>query len=258
MFAATQNIGFMACAVPGSGDGCADPLTDSYWGNVELLCWCNGADNGTTFTDETGNYLTLSNPSNHVTTQSSNKKFGSASAEFPGEVAQALIAGVVGDFDFLSDGTTDYTAEMWFRTSSDKVVLFATCSGASNERGVFFHVITTVGLGLHIYNGTGVANIVLETSHNVSDGNWHHIVFQYDSSETDKYQIFVDGALIVAGNGTGIYQAASHSYELHMGRAPTNVNYSKVCSMDDIRITKGIARYPASGFTPPCRQLPDS
>ena len=147
---------------------------------------------------------------------------------------------------------------MWFRTSSDKVVLFATCSGASNERGVFFHVITTVGLGLHIYNETGVANIALETSHNVSDGNWHHIVFQYDSSETDKYQIFVDGALIVAGNGTGIYQAASHHSELHMGRAPSNVYYSKVCSMDDIRITKGIARYPVSGFTPPCRQFPNT
>ena len=258
MFAATQNIGFMAYTVPGSGDGCADPLTDSEWGNVELLCWCNGANGGTTFTDETGNYATLGNPSSYVTTQTGTKKFGTAAAYFPGEVSQALVAGVVGDFNFLHDGTTSFTTEMWLKTANDRTALFATCNGATNERGVFFHVKDGGGLGLHIYSDSATATVALDTVVNLWDLEFHHIVFQYDIGEANPYQIFVDGVLLASSAATGAYTALNHHYAMHMGRAPTGVGYSKACYMDDIRITNGVARYPATGFTPPCRQFPNT
>jgi len=244
--------------IPTAASGCDDPLTDSYWGNVELLCWCNGADNGTTFTDETGNYVNATNPSLLVTTQSSTPKFGSAAADFPGDVSQALAWGDVGDFDFLHDGTMDFTAEMWLLTANDRTALFATCNGATNERGVFFHVRDGGGLGLHLYKGLPPATVALDVEFDLWDANWHHIVFQYDSSETDSYQIFVDGYLLGASAATSTYTNLSHTHYLHNGRAPTTVGYSKACAMDDIRITKGIARYPASGFTPPCRQFPNT
>jgi hypothetical protein len=268
MYGSTNLCGFMAYtdAVSGgtgagpSGDGCDDPLTDPYWDNVELLCWCNGVDDGITFTDETGNYGNAGVPSGLVTTQSGTKKFGSSAANFPGEVSQALTWGDVGNFNFLDDGTLSFTAELWIKTPNDRVALFATCDGATNQRGVFFHLRDGNGIGLHIYDGGGTATIALNTApaFDIKDNEWHHVVFQYDTAEASKYQIFVDGVLQASGNITGAYPDMDHLYALHNGRAPSAVGYSKACSMDDIRITKGIARYPASGFTPPCRQFPNT
>ena len=252
--------------VPGSaffpkmdlGDGCSDPLTDSYWGNVELLCWCNGVDDGTTFTDETGNY-TITNNSSLVTTQTGNKKFGTAAAETPVNVNQELTAGLAADWKFLHDGTTDFTAEMWLHSDGNRVLLFGTCAGATDTNGVFFHVIDGGGLGLHIYKGSDPAAIVLNIPWTSIDIRyaWHHIVFQRDTNEANKYQIFVDGVLEASSAGAGTEPSVDPQYELHIG-GMVGTNYYAACYIDDIRITKGIARYPASGFTPPCRQLPNS
>lgn len=253
--------------VPGSAfipkvaisDGCSDPLTDSNWASVELLCWCNGADDGTTFTDETGNY-TITNNSDLVTTQTDNKKFGSAGAVFPYDASQRLEAGDTDDWNFLHDGTTKFTAELWFKKVTDRVAIFATCSGSTAVVGVFFHLLDGGDkLGLHIYKGTAPATVAIDTPvmAALSDGEYHHVAFQFDSDETDSYQIFVDGNLEVDGAATSTYSSANSEFPLYMGGTPSSFYY-KSCAMDDIRITKGIARYPASGFTPPCRQFPNT
>lgn len=257
-----------------SGDGCDDPLTDFYWGNVELLCWCNGVDDGTTFTDETGNY-TITNNSDLVTTQTGNKKFGTAGAVFPYDADQRLEAGDTNDWNFLHDGTTKFTAEMWFKNGTDRVAMFATCSGATNKVGVFFHLLDGgEKFGLYVFKGTAPATIAIDTPviAALADGEFHHVAFQFDSDETDSYQIFVDGNLEVDGAATSTYSSADSEFPLYIGGTPSSFYNLEVdgaassfyyiiykdFAMDDIRITKGIARYPASGFTPPCRQFPNT
>ena len=81
---------------------------------------------------------------------------------------------------------------------------------------------------------------------------WLHLVWQHSGT---TYSTFVNGVLNqsrtdakVASNGTA---------PVTIGGDATAYGQHFKGYIDDVRITKGVARYPASGFTPPTAPFPD-
>ncbi len=206
---------------------------DPQFGSVSLLLHGNGTNGSTTITDSSrfANTVTAVGNAQISTVQS---KFGGASIAFDGtgDYVQLLNS------DLLAFGTGDYTIEMWIygtdNATGRRVIEFS-----GNGEGNF----AVVGTTIQYYNGTTNAS----SGSSVIVGNsWQHIALSRAAGTT---RVYVDGIVRIS-------QAAPLSTSqrsLYIGglNAVPFVGY-----IDDLRITKGIARYTAN-FTPPTAPFPD-
>ena len=168
------------------------------------------------------------------TTQS---KFGGASMYFDG----ASSVDGVSEYPYIS-GTGDFTAEFWVYPSSlasYNQILATTSSGGF---GVLINSNGTIS-----YTQVGVA--VLGTSANsVASGVWSHVAVARSSG---VIKIFVNGNQGYSGSDTTNFSA----YPIKVGR-DANASSPYTGYVDDLRITKGIARY-TQNFTPPQNAYPN-
>lgn len=175
----------------------------------------------------------------------STKKFGTGSLKFDG-TGNYLQGASSGSLNF---GTGDFTVECWIylnSTSSSQVIVGGT---ASNSFGLRYGTGFGANNGLNIYR-SAVADLEY-CSFTFSTGQWYHVAV-VRSSSTIKF--FVDGVQKTTQGSGG----ATYNYG-----AETNIRVGISDSagepfngyIDDLRITKGVARYTAN-FTPPTRQLP--
>ncbi len=80
----------------------------------------------------------------------------------------------------------------------------------------------------------------------IEDGNWHHVAFVRSGT---NYYMFLDGSEIDSGSVSGAVSNTSGA-DLGIGHFKTNFSQQYYGLMDEVRISKGIARWTAS-FTPP-------
>lgn len=204
---------------------------DLYYDNVSLLLHCDGTDGSTTFTDHSPSPKTVTAYGNaHVETDQS--KFGGASAYFDGTNDGLMLAD-------LALGTDAFTIEMWVKTSSS--VQYAQLIG--NEPGFTLlvnHASSTSGnFALYVPGGL----LLTSVSGDWNDGAWHHIALV---RLVNTFTLYTDGN----ANGTGTYTGSLSGSNLWLGRNNVYTPRNLVGYLDDIRITKGVARYTAN-FTPP-------
>ncbi len=204
---------------------------DLYYDNVSLLLHCDGTDGSTTFTDHSPSPKTVTAYGNaHVETDQS--KFGGASAYFDGTNDGLMLAD-------LALGTDAFTIEMWVKTSSS--VQYAQLIG--NEPGFTLmvnHESSTSGnFALYVPGGL----LLTSVSGDWNDGAWHHIALV---RLVNTFTLYTDGN----ANGTGTYTGSLSGSNLWLGRNNVYTPRNLVGYLDDIRITKGVARYTAN-FTPP-------
>ena len=174
------------------------------------------------------------------TTQS---KFGGSSMYFDG-TSDALYIPANPDFAF---GTGDFTVECWIYTSETTADTFyrriyMTDGPTGNASGNFqIALVPTTGYA-NLWDGT----LDLIGTSNVCNGAWHHIAATRFNS---TLRLFVDG--IQQGSTTYSVSVSPNS-----GKPRPYVGTYNGTSGDfngyiqDLRITKGIARY-TSNFTPP-------
>ena len=219
-----------------SGGG-EPPLTDPYWDNVSLLMHCDGANGSTTFVDETGKTVTASGGAAISTAQS---KFGGASAYFDG-AGDWITVPYSADFDF---GPGDVTVECWLHPTAIPSVAadIATTNGASNGWGL------RIGPDLRprfIWSIGGTSSEAYAASA-IPLNAWSHIAGVRAGSNT---YIFINGQLSgTTPCGTGAQNVTNAP--LTIGRNNTNASWYYTGYIDEVRITKGFARY-TSAFTPP-------
>jgi hypothetical protein len=169
------------------------------------------------------------------------KKYGTGSMQFDG----------TGDYlDFASNqnlafGTGNFTVEFWInKGAGDTEVLmdFRTSTNASD------------GLVLVIYNGlkltyfTNSADQAQDPTALVQD-TWIHYAIARDSGTT---RLFRDGTL-VATKTSDTFNFTNPNLRVGERLASTGLPFNGY--IDDLRITKGVARYTAN-FTPPAAVLP--
>jgi hypothetical protein len=205
----------------------------------------NGTNGSTTFTDSSSNAFTVTaNGNAQISTAQS--KWGGASGSFDGTGDYLSVASNAA-FYF---GTGDFTLEAWIRFNSVPGSS-ASIVSAEGSGGMFFGYIKQ----LYYTEGWGIGRTAVDwdflTGATASTGTWYHVAV---SRSGTTMRFFVDGTQVGSSFNT------SQSFDL----STTNLNIGGQSSgnylngyIDDLRITKGVARYTAN-FTPPAAAFPTS
>ena len=174
---------------------------------------------------------------------SAQAKYGTTSAYFDGS-GDVLTAPTIPSYTL---GTSDFTIEFWINAAASGVyqpVISYRNSGVVSAEPDFF--VWNTNVGVWYVNGTAV----ITGTTNLSTAGWAHIAICRSSGST---RMFVNG--VQEGStyaDTNNYLPANTS--LKIGGLPGAGLYF-TGYLDDVRITRGYARYTAN-FTPPTAALP--
>ena len=228
--------------------------SDPYYDDVSLLLHMNGTDGSTTFTDSSKNAFSMTANGNAQisTTQS---QFSGASGLFDGN-GDWVEASANTAFSF---STSDWTAECWFYIQGNALqnaggnrdaCLFA----LAVQPNVSFSVVvlgssTTTGTGFQYFQNTP-ATVNIQRTVTVSQQVWHHVAVV---RRANSVSIFFNGSL--QGASASVTAASGDSTRpFSVGRLGNTTGYIDYFNghIDELRITKGRARY-QSAFVVPSR-----
>lgn len=222
---------------------------DSNYNSVSLLLHCDGTNGSTTFTDSGPGARTVSRTGTPTIT-TAQSKWGGASADIAGS-GNYLTSASGSQWDF---GTGAFCIELWVRsTSTTSFQTVASSNTWSSGDGDWALYTRHGGFQKVTFTYKQDINFVTIDSStiNVHDGSWHHVAVTRSGS---TIRIFVDGAQL--GSATYSGQIGRSDKTLTLGAHPGD-SRSFTGNLDDIRITKGVARYTAA-FTAPTEAFPDS
>ena len=228
-----------------------DPATigDPNFANVSLLLHMDGSNGSTTFTDSSSNGLTVTANGNAQisTTQS---KFGGSSAYFDG-TGDYLSFSASDEWGF-GDGA--WTIEFFINTTDTDFDPIAAFNPSSPYEGWSIRVES--GL-VKFFQSNGSTNDGFDTvsgTTTVNDGAWHHVALT-SASGSNAVSCYIDG--ILAGSHTFTVAISTSGQALRVG-ADTNTTILRPLNgyIDELRITKGVARY-TSNFTAPTAAFSD-
>lgn len=198
----------------------ASGANDPYFSSVVLLAHFDGTNGSTTFTDSSSYARTITS-NNGAALSTTSPKFGTASLLTDGTNDYASCAAST-DWSF---GTgTDFTIEFWLKTNS----------GGPSGCGINLtgNTLYVAVLSSTIYFGNGVVNMVT--------GAWTHDQWNFVQATRSgsTCQMWVNGSSL-GTYGTSVTIGANAA--LNMMYAPVWGEYGQG-QMDDLRITKGVAR----------------
>lgn len=233
-------------ALPGSGG----LVGDAYWTDVKLLLHMNGADGSVTFTDSSAvaRVLTVNGA---VAIDVDQSQFDGASGLFPADDNGFLTAANSADFNF---GSGDFTVEMWVRPSTATgrlQFILGTRPPSGGDRGWVMTIGSAGTLGFAGWGSSG-ATIVNISGGLMVAGTWQHVAVTRSGS---TFRLFRDGTL-VATDSTAAAIGDSTAV-LRFSGDPTTSGRYYAGHIDEVRITKGVARYVAD-FSVPTSAFPES
>jgi hypothetical protein len=213
----------------------AAAATDPNFASVALLLHFEGADASTTFVDVKGKTLTANGNAQIDTAQF---KYGSSSGLFDG-TGDYVDSAASSDYTF---GTGDFTIECF--------AMFANI-GATNKFLWGHHSgwgVYTNTDDIFVFNGTSNALLVNNV---IAASTWHHIAF---TRQSGVMRLYLDGAQI--GSNTPNSQNFNTT-NFRVG-AQTSGSGGMNGWIDELRVTKGVARYTGATYTVPTGPFPDS
>lgn len=219
---------------------------DPYWPDVSALLHFDGANGSTTFTDQTGKTWTGVGSAQISTAQS---RFGGSSLTL-GNTSQISTPHSAD----LSCGGAQFTIEAFARFSSLRSSVIVCKVPATSARSEWMLYTSISGALTLACWGAGNALVVnLQDASNMASGTWYHVAATRDGGGV--WRLFRDG--VIVASATESAALATNTEPVTVGRAPYNIgNTYTVGFYDEMRITKGVARYTAN-FTPPIAPFPD-
>ena len=232
---------------------------DVYYPQTSLLMHFNGTNGSTTMTDSSKNNFTVT-ATNGAAISTVQSKFGGSSVLFDG-TNDYLTSANNSAFD-LSSG--DFTIEFWFNTntltpSGGGSAGYANILGKQNWNGS-----SGAGWGVWQFNQTIVFFWPTSALNSISTGNvitaintWYHIAVVRSGTSTNNTKIYINGVQQAQGTSSSTNSTSALTIG---GTNPTSGwdnTYYAAGYIDELRITKGVARY-TSNFTPPTAQFLDS
>jgi hypothetical protein len=200
---------------------------DAFYANVSALLHFDGADASTVAVDETGKTWTTTNQAQIDTAQS---KFGGACALFDG-ATDRFTSPASADFTF---GTGSSTVEFWMRPANV----------SSGYRSIVSDNVYGAAGGWRIYqNGASIeiwtngADQLHNATSALAANTWVHVAWVRNGTNS---RLFLNGVLHSTYSTT--YRNLTGTV-VHVGYAET---YSYNGHIDELRITKGVARYSAN------------
>jgi hypothetical protein len=142
----------------------------------------------------------------------------------------------------LTFGTGDFTLEFWMRTSgTDFNVMNPATATGSGYWGLLFQ-----SSNLRWNSAYNVTNLIAVSATAILDNNWHHVAICRASGTT---RVFYDGVSQTSQSDSTNYSGVA-AWRIGSGNVAALNGY-----IDDLRITKGAARY-IGNFTPPVARMP--
>lgn len=215
------------------------PTSDIYFGQVVFLSHFDGANNSATFTDIKGHSITRNG---NVVISTSLSKFGGASAYFDG--SSGLIVAASPDFSF---GLSDLTVE--FSVYGDNLTGYRHLVGsggyATPSSGAWR--LYTNNSQLELWQA--LPNTMLISGGSLSLNTWNYVAITQLSG---VLKLWLDGILIGQATNTIAWNDGQNN-GLTIGGSVFGLNGY----IDDLRISKGIARY-TQNFVPPTSSFANS
>ena len=212
---------------------------DPYYSSTSLLLHMDGTSGSTSFIDSGPNALTVTAVGNAQisTTQS---KYGGSAGYFDGTGDYLTIANYGSLFTF---GTGDFTVEAWvYVTSSGTGFSFLLTEGFSTD---FAFYVDNTRLGMW----DGASSSYYSSADSVPLNQWVHVAF---SRSGGFIRGFVNGVLTGSVSNS---RNMTNSQAVRVVASSTYPN-SSTCYVDELRVTKGVARF-TSNFTPPTKAYPN-
>jgi hypothetical protein len=218
----------------------ANEACDPYWDQVVLAMHMDGADNGTTFTDEKGKTVTRFGD---TVTKTGVKKFGTASAYFDGN-GDYIETETSVDFQLLD--ARDFTIEFW--VNPDLI--------PTSNRYIF-------GDGLAVWVKFSPSGLELNLGDypiSVIAGEWTHVAWVLRHTNPMSPSIgniysFKDGILV--SDIPISHTILTSAVKFQIGTAPSISGSSNGLTgyIDDLLVTR-YAKY-TEDFDPPTQAFPD-
>ena len=219
---------------------------DPYYNNVSLLLHGDGTNGSTTIVDSSPSPKTVT-AFGDTQISTAQSKFGGSSIAFDGS----------GDyFEIASDASlalgATFTIEMWYylnTTASRHTFISQAFTEAFNGAGSIS--IYTEGATYPAQLRVSFGGSLTIGSISVAATTWTHLAVVCDNG---TLSVFMDGQY-----AAGPTYDARHTHStqpLFSGRLSQYAGYDTNGYIDDLRITKGVARY-TSTFTPPTAPFPE-
>lgn len=230
-----------------SGAGASDP----YFSNVSLLLHCDGVNGSTVFTDSSPSPKTV-NALGTAAITTAQSKFGGASASFTVAGTRALS---VPHNTALNLSSGDFTIEFWFFLTGNLAGAYLLDKDGRNGVSHPSYAVTASSSGVTFYLGSGTSLAALQQftgATPVTANAWHHAAFTRSGSTVRGFlngvQQFSTAQTVTINDG---------GRALNVGARYDGTNFPMLGYIDELRITKGVARYTAN-FTPPNTPFPNS
>ena len=228
--------------------------TDPYIAYVTWLMHFDGANGGTTFTEEMGHTMTRAGSPYTSATQ---YKFGPTSmrCEYDGLGRHgALTHAQTADLSF---GSGEYCIEWWQRTDSvvgESCPLDFRASGSPGAAGSLLFLPS--GTSMRVYNGANTLRLTAASTlvANVWQ-NWVLDAYIDPGSPTQRVAtLYLDGVSV--GSWVDAVNYAT-TVPISIGRTVNNTRWI-TGYIDELRSTKGLSRYQGANFTPQTAPWPNS
>jgi hypothetical protein len=223
---------------------------DTYYNNVSLLFAMDGADAATTVADLSGTPHAIVFE-NNAQLDTAKKKFGTASLLLDGTVDSIYVTDPGTDFDF---GTGDFTIEMHVlfsklpsaATADIQTLISMDQTGLRSWRLQFD--ATNKLQWTYSTNGTTVTTVADTAAVIDTAEQWYHVAV---TRATNVIRMFIDGVLVHESDEGSQNYVTAGARRVSIGRMFwSGFEYELYGSIDNLRVTKGVARYTAT-FTPP-------
>ncbi|BCH33114.1 hypothetical protein MesoLjLc_50440 [Mesorhizobium sp. L-8-10] len=227
---------------------------DPNFSSVVLLAGFNGVDGSTTFDDESN--------SNHTMTAAGNAQVDTAVVKFG---TGSLLCDGTGDWINIADSDDwylpgEFTMEAWVRPDASTVTTRAICGQWTNlnpNNSFYFYYVWSSSTAksfrfLMSPDGTAASAVGLtQANTNIDQSVFHHVAVDRDASNVAR--LYVDGVMVASATITG---GANVTGNLRVGDRGSGTA-PWLGWIDELRITKGVARYASDGgFTPPTAAFP--
>lgn len=233
--------------------GTVGTASDPHFANVVLLVGFDGSDGATSATDESLSAHTPFTWVGNAQLDTAEKKFGSASLLLGGSGDMVSVP----DSDDWNFGSGAFTIECWVRFAILATNnFFLSQSGGTNGSNGFHLNLTSSGVLSFSWRSTAPSNPSLDSSAGVmTTGQWYHVAVDRTGN---TLRLYVDGVMVGKDASWTTTQAnIAEAFRFGARGAPG----SGVLNgwMDEVRITKGVARYASdAGFTVPTGPFPRS
>lgn len=245
----THRVGLTGAAVTG---------TDPNISSVGLLLSGDGTNGSTTFTDESPAAHGSPTVNGNTQVSTTNPKFGTGSIQFDGSGDNLQYANHA---DWLF-GSGAFTVELWVRfdTASIEVTqaLIDLWTTSGNQRcwtlqyngGAATNTLQFAGS-----SGGSSADLSISSNWTPTADQWYHIAVDRSGN---VFRLYIDGAMVATT--TTAFTLHSSISDLRIGNIFSISSTAFLDgNLDEIRITKGVARYASDGgFTVPTAAYPRS